>query len=79
MGDMAEYHGVLMADKSWASYDIGELRQRVHKYMAEKGIVEYTSEVGHKALWQLKLPRSILEQRVHVYELTRDLDISDGD
>lgn len=79
MGDLAEYHGVLMADKCWNGFDIVDLRRRVDKYMAEKGITEYTSEVGRKALWQLKLPSSIIEQRVRVYEMTREMFISDGD
>ena len=75
MGDMADYQGTLMADKSWNSFDIGKLRRRVAEYMAEKGIAEYNSEVGHKALWQLKIPSSIIDQRVRAYELTLGVDI----
>ena len=77
MGDMADYKGALIADKSWNSYDIGTLRRRVDKYMAEKGIKEYTSEIGRKALWQLKLPSSLIDQRVKVYEMTRGVDIGE--
>lgn len=77
LGDMAEYKGTLIADKSWNSYDIADLRRRVDKYMVEKGITEYNSEVGRKALWQLKLPSSHIEQRVKVFEMTRSVEIGE--
>ena len=77
MGDMAEFHGVLIADKSWGSYQISTLRQKVKDYMAEHGITEYTSEIGYKALYMAKVPGSMIRQRVHVYEMTRELDIGE--
>ena len=75
MGDMAEYAGSLIADKSWNIYSIANLRHRVNEYMTEHGIKEYTTEIGHKALWQLKLPSSIIDQRVKVYEMTRGMEV----
>ena len=75
MGDMAEYEGSLIADKRWNIFDISELRRRVDQYMAEHDLKAYTTNIGRKALWQLKLPQSIIDERVRVYEMTLGVEI----
>ena len=72
-GDLADYRGRLMADGRFAQYNIFGLRTRVAEYMEVNGITEYTSEVGRHALWVKMMPRSMILERVKVYEMTRDL------
>ena len=75
-GDMADYHGTLMVDRAWNSYNIHSLRKRVADYMREKNIAEYNSEVGHRALWQMKVPGTLIDERVRVYEITKGEEIN---
>ena len=72
-GDMADYKDRLIADRRHAHYCILDLRRKVDAYMAKNGITEYTSEVGSHALWVKMMPQSMIQVRVKVYEMTREL------
>ena len=72
-GDMADYKGRLIADRRDAHYSIPALRSKVDAYMEKNGITEYTSEVGRHALWVKMIPQSLIQERVKVYEMTRDM------
>jgi len=72
-GDMADYQGRLIADRHWNAYDIRSLQKRVENYMKDKGIQEYTTDVGRRALWLKMAPQGLITERVHVYELTRNI------
>jgi len=72
-GDMADYKGRLIADRRDAHYSIPALRSKVDAYMEKNGITEYTSEVGCHALWVKMMPQPMIQERVKVYEMTREL------
>ncbi|MBQ8962543.1 MAG: hypothetical protein IJ089_01920 [Clostridia bacterium] len=72
-GDMADYKDRLIADRRHARYSIPDLRSKVDAYMAKNGITEYTSEVGSHALWVKMMPQSVVQERVKVYEMTKEL------
>ena len=73
-GDMADYKDRLIADRRNARYSIPDLRRKVDTYMEKNGITEYTSEVGGHALWVKMMPQSLIQERVKVYEMTRDVN-----
>ena len=73
-GDMADYKDRLIADRRDANYSIPALRSKVDAYMEKNGITEYTSEVGHHALWVKMMPQSLIQERVKVYEITKELE-----
>ena len=78
-GDVAGYHGRLLADRMHKQYDIGQFERKVREYMQKHGITEYTSEVGRHALWMKMMPGNIVEDRVRVYEMAkRDDDAEKG-
>ena len=72
-GDMADYQGRLIADKRWSVYDILDLQKRVQSFMQDKGIQEYTSDVGRRALWLKMASQRLIQERVRVYEMTKDI------
>lgn len=73
-GDMADYKDRLIADRRDAHYNISALRSKVAAYMEKNGITEYSSEVGRHALWVKMMPQPIVQERVKVYEMVKDLD-----
>ena len=74
-GDMANYHGTLMADQKWNTYNIPSLRQRLDKYMTKKGLTAKNPGVIRGAMWQAKWPECLINERVRVYELTKDMSL----
>ena len=72
-GDVADYKDRLIADRRDAHYSIPVLRSKVDAYMEKNGITEYTSEVGCHALWVKMMPQPMIQERVKVYEMTREL------
>lgn len=72
-GDMADFQGRLIADQRWSRYDIRDLQKRVQRYMQDKGIQEYTTDVGRRALWLKMAPQDLIMERVRVYEVTKDV------
>lgn len=72
-GDMVDFQGRLIADQRWSVYDIRDLEKRVQRYMRDKCIQEYTTDVGRRALWLKMAPQGLIMERVRVYEMTKDV------
>ena len=72
-GDLADYKGRLMADGRHAHYSITDLRNKVDAYIEKNSITKYSSEVGRHALWVKMMPQSLIQERVKVYEMTKDM------